>query len=528
MASEPPERLQSAELQQPLIEPGTTVIRRHADYMGLGLGPAVIGHSLFVTVAPGAALYHDSGLAFWLQVPLRLQVVDGQLRQFGRLRVRREDWQDAADFAKVIRFLSVRRERRGMLLSAEVSRLSQATLGQGLVLNRYQGDIDVDRVRTGLALDVEARWGGAQLRLNDVTLTHRILGATAFVKPLAGTRLSGLARSLALGLEYAGDLNAPRCVKRNDGTAQGGQCVQGLSTPEQPPQPVYVRSDRRSGLFLTDTVAVQALGTSAEVMLHDSPLSRVHTFASWNRFVNRGGGHGGSLGVRGRFGFGSGWRSLLGFRTEYRLFGDGFAPGYFDTLYEVQKYDFAARAREYGVAATKYQQVFGDPDNGFERVRRGLRHGFSAEASWALLRGPGDAKLMALGIGLSDSTGPYDTSGYLHAQLAVAGVVEFFTTYMPSNLRSAGRLWRRSSAGRSVLLTGIRAQLLPVLFLNASYTRSFRVARSPGAEYQLGEGPFAQVSGFPTQATGRDRLFEHQQSLFVELEFGWEFEADDA
>ena len=79
----------------------------------------------------------------------------------------------------------------------------------------------------------------------------------------------------------------------------------------------------------------------------------------------------------------------------------------------------------------------------------------------------------------------------------------------------------------TILLAGSRLQLLPVLFLNAHYSRSFRTTRGPGREYHLGTEAVQDASGNYSTDYSVDVLFENVPTVFVELEFGWEFEPDN-
>src|SRR5690606_22108820 len=122
-------------------------------------GAAIIDSDLYATVAPGMAWYFDFGLAMSFHVPLNLLAVEvnGTEFQYGELKIRRQDWDEVADFAKVVRFLTYGRKEDTVY--ATINTMRPSTLGHGMVLNRYQGDIDVDRTLTSLTFDLSLPFG---------------------------------------------------------------------------------------------------------------------------------------------------------------------------------------------------------------------------------------------------------------------------------------------------------------------------------------------------------------------------------
>ena len=93
---------------------------------------------------------------------------------------------------------------------------------------------------------------------------------------------------------------------------------------------------------------------------------------------------------------------------------------------------------------------------------------------------------------------------------------------MPRMLREVS--WQAIKSQNGVLLTGLRFQILPILFLNAHYSRSFRVVASPGSEYHLGNETIVDRAGNSSPYFRPDTLFENVQTLFAEIELGWEFD----
>ena len=536
-----------------LVYPGTRRLLSRYDHVGVSLGGSVIDAGLYVTVSPGMAWYFDFGLAMSLHLPLQLLALDnlvgiaqGGNVEFGGLKVRREDWDEPSDFARVVRFLTFGRKEDK--LYATINTMRPNTVGHGQLINRYQGDIDVDRSLTSLIFDGYNEYGGFQLNLNDILapftalaapdkVSGLLVGALAFVKPLSLFTDNEIAQSLSLGVEYAADFKAPRCIRKNQGP-EPDACLQGQGhfagrNPYGGPalDDTFVRSDATTGRAVVHDTIVHALGGSAEFKFYkDERNTDLKAYGTFHQFLNERGGFGVAAGVLGRLNFGETWRHAFRLRGEFRTFSDGYLPGYFDTFYEIQKYAYVYRDTPYQdvqIAPTKYQRVFGDPENGIPRPEVGQRFGYNAEVSWGLFKKTRSGKQVSIGFGLSDSTGPDDTTFYAHIEGQLFGIVQLFGTYMRSNVQELDELFATLVSQDAVLLTGLRVQILPILFINAHYSRSFRVVRSPGAEFHLGNSRITEPITGEASTLAQDRLFENVQSLFVEVEFGWEFMDDE-
>lgn len=514
-----------------LIHLGTRELLSRFDHVGVSFGPQVYAGELYLGVDPGLALYFED-FALALHVPLRLLALEmGMTPAYGGLKVRREDWDEIPDFAKVVRFFTIGRKEDNLYFS--INTMRPTSIGFGQVLDKYQPNLDVNRSLTSVLFDAYNQWGGFQLQANDVTFVNRVVGGLAFVKPFAFLDNEVL-RSISIGGEYIADLRAPRCVLLEPG---GDECVRGTGHAAgadtfsgQNLDGTFVRTDPDTGLFAVKETTVHAAGGSAEVKLYkDERNTDIKLFGTFHQFVNEGGGNGAALGFLGRFNAGTTWINALRLRGEYRTFGDGYLPTYFDTLYEVSKYESFRTAPGYQVRPTRYQAVFGDPENGFERESLGRRHGFNAEASWGLFQRSRRNKQIALGVGLQDSTGPDDTSVYAHVELPLLGFLQIFGSYMRTNAASIADATGGDllGANNAVLLSGARLQLLPFMFINANYSRTYTVTRSPGSEYHLGDSSIVDGAGNPSPYFTQDRLFENVSTFFVMLEIGWETSDDE-
>lgn len=507
-----------------LIYPGTRRLLSRFDHFGVTMGATVLDGDVWATLAPGMAWYFDMGLAMSFHVPLRLLAVDlaGTEVSFGGLKVRRQDWDEVADFAKVIRFITFGRKESNIY--ATINTMRPATIGHGMLMRGYQGDIDVDRSLTGLIFDAYNDYGGFQLQLNDITLQNRILGGLAFIKPLSFLTTDERLRSLSIGVEYMADTRAPRCIQNGvdgvcvtgTGHAAGFDPYSGASRDA-----TFVRTDPDLGRYMVDQALVHALGTSVEFKFYKDTMADLKAYGTYHRFLNEGGGSGASLGVLARLNVGDTWRHAFRLRGEYRTFGDGFRPSYFNTMYEIHKYEYLARARSYQVTPTKYQQVFGDPANGFVRPDYGQRHGINLDLSWGLFKWRRSAKKIAIGVGLQEASGPYDTSVYAHIEFPMLEFLQLFATYMAQDVDSLREAFDMQRFG--VVMAGLRLQVLPILFVNAHYAHTYRAIASPGTELHLGNDTVVDGTGAASAYFPQSQLFEPVHSVFVEIELGWEF-----
>lgn len=505
-----------------LVHPGTRELLSRFDHGGVRIGPHVLGRDLYLGVDPGFA-YYPGDWALALHVPLNLLLVDTKTTEFGGLALRTRDWDELSDFTRIIRFISYGRRESPLWFS--LGSLRPQTLGHGQLITHYQQNIDVDRFMTGLALDLTSSWGGAQVRLNDITLNNKLLGLLAFVKPFGGSE-DPLLGSLSLGIEYAGDFEAPRCIQVS---AEDRRCVPGSGSRAgadprtgQALDDTFIRTDPELGRPLVEEVGVHAIGFSGEIRAFKSDRSDIKGIVTWHHFL--GHGEGLAVGGFGRFTTGEDETHAFRVRLEYRTFSAEYAPSYFDTLYEVTKFQYSQPSARHQVTPTKYQAIFGDPENGFPLEDTSRRHGYRLEASWGMFGENRSDKLIAFGLGLEDSTAGSDTSFHAHLEVPVLRYLQVFGTFMRLNGDGLGDIFS-GPIDNVVVLSGARLQVLPILFINAHYSRSFQIIRGPGRELHLGNANVTDQAGNPSPFFATDRVFENVQTLFVEVELGWEFKS---
>jgi hypothetical protein len=272
-----------------------------------------------------------------------------------------------------------------------------------------------------------------------------------------------------------------------------------------------VRTDRDLGRPVVEETDLHALGFSGEVKVLKTQEIDLKAYGTFHKFI--GGGDGIALGALGRFNLGEGTIHAFRARAELRSFGDRYLPGYFDTLYEVSKYQTVQSQDVFQVAPTKYQWVFGDPENGFVLPDDPRHFGYDLELSWGMFGGSRSRKQVAAAIGASESTRDQDTNFHAHLEVPILKWLQVYGTFIRANARNLGDVFT-GSPENVIVLSGLRVQIFPFLFANASYIRMYRILRSAGREFHLGE---------PSQFFERDRIFENVDTLYVDIEFGWEF-----
>jgi hypothetical protein len=510
-----------------LIHIGTRELVSRFDHLGVKLGPHIIGKDFFLGVTPNGAFY-SGAWALGFQVPLNLLALESGTNAFGGLKVRREDWNDVSNYARVIQFITYGRKESNVYFT--INSLRPTTLGHGQLMYNYQPNIDVDRSMTGVELDAYNDYIGFQAQLNDITVRNQIIGGLLFIKPLGFlSEDNRLLRSLSLGIEYAGDMKAPKCIQAS---VSDPHCITGGPTASKPlgnqagPDPLtglnrddtFVTTDPNTGRPVVDTTQVHAVGFSGEMKFFATDRSDIKAYGTFHSFINAGSGLAG--GLLGRFTTGDSQLNAFRARAELRSFGPRFLPGYFDTLYEVTKYQFPSS--KYQVTPTKYQAVFGDPEHGFTVDETSRHLGYHFEFSWAMYKCDQSHKQIAFGIGLSDSNLQNDTNFYAHVEVPLLRFVELFGSYLRLNAAGPGEIFS-SNLDNLVVLSGLRVQVLPFLFVNASYQRAYQIIRSPGQEFHLGNASVVDEKGKPSPYFTTDRLFENVQTFFVDLEFGAEF-----
>ena len=417
--------------------------------------------------------FFEKAVRVGLTAPLRFLFLDEdapveEAYQGFHGRLRDEDWDEAGDFFKLLHYLAIGGKEQEFFLS--VGRMQPVTIGHGALVRRYSANLDVDHTRTTLEIDVYNPLFGMEGFIGDVT-SPTVMGGIFFVKPGALIGPGRPLERLSIGVSAASDASAPRSLHtvERDGTMTFD--VDPAGNPRFSEQ------------------AVTAMGVDAEIKVLRTADADLKPYVDHSWLLGHGSGS--SLGLLARFNFGQELRSALRLRAEARTHEADYLPGYFDTLYEFQRYQHvtAAHHGQHGFVPTRLvwlESQAGGP--------RGW--GYYLEGSFSL---PG---YFALSAAIEDSTAPYSKSLMLHAEIPANRYLTFFLTYHRRHVGSFGVPFVFEE-DTEVFFWAWRIKLLPILAINYRSQRAFEVNRDARSV--------------------TDRLFDNVFHFSADIELGYEF-----
>ena len=139
------------------------------------------------------------------RLPLRFLAVDHGERTQGLIR--REDWDEPADFARLIAFAQY--GQLGSEVHVRFGELPGVTLGTGNLVRRYYNTLLRDHYQAGVYADLDFEIAGGQLLLDNVFMPE-LVAARPFVRPLALiTDLPLALRRLQVEAVIGADFQAP-------------------------------------------------------------------------------------------------------------------------------------------------------------------------------------------------------------------------------------------------------------------------------------------------------------------------------
>lgn len=408
--------------------------------LSTGVGFGGIGEDYFLNLTPRFDLsFGNFGLG--LQVPLRLRVIDNDPQNdndFGGV-IREEDWDEPAEFLRVIRY--VRYGNKRDLVYVRVGELA-AKLGNGTIMNRYMNNVDLDTFRVGVQFDLNTDYGGFETVIGNVgnlfieSDDSKVLGLRTYVKPVAFADPESSLNIFQLGVSVVGDFNAPFRLERDAVT-----------------QAPVVDPDRNFKVAEERAAVVWGLDLSVELL--ESPLLDVIPYTDLN-FINKA-GWGWHLGVDVTAKLPVGFNLTVPARVEYRRFSTDYIPTYFATFYEVERFQFPVA------------EASAPPKNRFVRT---LPEGESINGYYA------DIAIDFLGLAqLGAVYEDYDNSpgGNLAAFLSVPAlqIIQFKAFYTRTAVEDAADIFKLDE--RSFLVAQGRYAVAPFVFLVGQWSRRWTV-----------------------------------------------------
>ena len=460
---------------------------------GLRLGYARLDNSSYLAIAPEIDLHFGNDVALGLGVPLNVRAYADGFYDTGKIKFRQGDYASVRDFARILRFLTVGKKEDPFFLN--VSQLFAASIGHGAIVRRYSANIAGPQEpfgynkRVGAQLDAYGKYGGFEAFTGDIVQPQHFLAGLAFVKPLGW--ISGPLRDTlgwtSLGVSAAADLAAPYTLQRGaDGYPAAGDndvCPDPTVASCEDGQPI-VKETRRAQVVGVDleTKIVKTENSDLKPYLDYSRLLDISNPTGVGKRPNGGGGV--TLGMLGRFNTGDVKVHAFRVVVEGRYFDGNYLPGYFDTFYEVQKYQF----------------ITGKADPGYEPKLRTIlnrdgahkRAGFYVEGAYQYNNG------LALMAAYEDSfhvAGPADICSVctaqnkyvgsrnltLHIEYPAYAWLQFFASFYRRSFDGAPVDTARPLGDNTLVYGAARLHLLWIFFINA------RVFRSWQADLALGE-----------------------------------------
>jgi hypothetical protein len=346
--------------------------------------------------------------------------------------LRKEDWDEVADYVRVVRYF--RYGRPSDPFYARLGELHGATFGHGTILNSYYNAINLDTYKLGIQLNVNTLYGGAQT-LMDNLVQPGLFGARLYVRPVSFWAPDSYANNLAVGLTLIGDAYAP--VGQPQATRTSGH------------EPSMSNS------------AMGILGVDVEFAILRTKIIDVIPYSDVNHIL--GAGAGWHLGVLTKL------RPLdrlgLNFRLEYRYLGSQYLPGYFDSHYDIQRYTFPI-----GCPVAKYDYVRGripDPRPASCPIVGLQGSGFYGEGVFSFF------DLVTVLMAYEDAEGPNNSNLLLSLQLPAFEAVKLAAYYYK---RFFDGISEAFSLNNAVLVAEARIRMYSILYFIARYARTWRLS----------------------------------------------------
>lgn len=400
-------------------------------------------------------------------------------------RLRKEDWDENSDYARIIRYVVFGKPESPFYFSA--SRQFDQSLGHGTVIRNYNPNINFNTARLGATVDMHHGPIGGQFLANDI-LRPDLLGFLGFLRPLRPFSNDTLARSLSFGFNFVYGSNQPRTLALEPG----------LFGPAFN-QPIPKVSDAL-GHEASLERGLSIFGADIELKVVRGETADVKLYADYQKMAGLGGGM--TLGSLFRFSFGQPATMATRARFEVQRFDADYLPNYFDTFHDVFQYQYLPAAYTGSNTLTYYPTKLG-----FLEANRGgsARYGYYAELTHTIFdhltvgvaargwRPSADSRSLTFidpscrnpGGAVPDCGGtnallrePGFSSLRLRVELPFRRFLQAFGAYeVFSTTAEKGLGIARLDGDNEILFAGARLMILPILFLQAETRRYFFLQR---------------------------------------------------
>ncbi len=412
--------------------------------IGAELGFAAIDEDFFLQLTLKSEL-NLGPVGLGLQIPLNLRVWDRDPKAKGDYYglIRKEDWDEPAEFAKVIRYLRLGHKRDSFYLRAgEIA----ARLGHGTIMDRYLNNLDANTFAVGTEFDINTDYGGFETVVSNIgalydfdTPRTRLLGARAYFKPYALVDPDSMFNIFAIGTTVVSDTNAPRTI---------------ATDPADPTKPLI---DDKGNLKVANDTAATVWGIDAEAQVMHNALLDIIPYTDLN-FIQQA-GWGWHAGVMVTAKMPVGFDLTMPVRLEYRRFRSDYIPIYFGTFYDIERMSYPV-----GESNPKARAVRQLASN------KGL-NGYYGDLAFDF------AGIFQLGAVYEDYEGGNPN---LQAFLAVPALetFQFKAFYARTDITGTGDIFKLDN--RSMAVVQGRYQLVSYVYLVGRLTRRWELESDPG------------------------------------------------
>jgi hypothetical protein len=430
--------------------------------VSIGFGASKIAEDWFGTLTPALTLTipnltlarqgdlfdrdqtHDLRLRF--SAPLRFRLKD-RAPTDNEGAFRRRDWDEPAEFMRILRGVEYGAPYAGIYVRG--GELVDVRIGHRTIVDAYDNAIDVDHFQWGLHSALNTTYGGTEL-LFDNLADPELMGIRLYARPVAFADRTSYWSRFAVGTSLIGDRDAPLQLAY---TAQGtGYQIDGDGD--------FVElSSRATGLW----------GVDVEMAFDAGERVTITPYSDAN--VHLGSGAGWHLGTF--FGFQLSEQVVMDVRAEYRLLGNGYLPGYFGPLYEVERWSYlpvlAGSPR-----VPKWQYL--------RSSFLGRRSGYLGEIGLNI------ANRVFLSGTWEDARGPDNNAAWIQVRVPALKVLQFGALWANTRFNAARGLFDPENA---LATAEVRVSLLKWLYLDAQANRRWQLQDDGD-----GEGAYRPVDDF--------------------------------
>lgn len=382
-----------------------------SDTFTLDFGVNQYNKDYYLYLAPG--MHMDfSRFGFSLQVPLNILVkdnypkIEGSAGKQGQLR--QGDYDNKSDFQRIINYVWFGKfgeyKPGEITYSAFLGKMNDGYIGHGTIIDRYVNNQRIDTYKLGVMADVNTDYGGVQVFTNSV-YDRDVNAGRAYIRPFGILRkVYNVARGGSLigmmTVHGSGDATGrkkvyqdledePNTTNRKTNIENPNPNTKNEPTKNENPQPekevvvidespsywnrfaigytyaydgrspyelkydttgnAYFDKYNNPEIKTTKRLAIE--GYDVEFKVYSSDWLEITPYADQNKIrgiPNSVGNHGGVL-------FKVGGRNINAtFKPEYRKMSSNYIPIYFDSFYEIERFNYDLSAE---VPYTKYKHL---------------------------------------------------------------------------------------------------------------------------------------------------------------------------